>query len=337
MKKFFLFAFFALLFAFFAPASFASAVTKTSGDLELTTDDPLFPASIIWFPGLKQTKSFVVKNIGSKMHTLYVKAVNTSQTGNVSDVFLIKISTDGTDYYGSGNQKTMTDFFNEGQIILVDVGGDNLVTVVMAVEMLSSAGNEYQEQEAKFDLEIGFAGEEGAAVVVGGVGGLPGPPVCSANPSQGAPILALTEVGDNSALLAWTSVFPVTHYLLAYGLSNGDYIYGNPDVGNITSFTVRGLSGGATYFFAVRGVNDCAPGSYSNEVIVASRGPLMAGPVVGFVPAVQGAVVTPAGELGEAQATAVGEIAGVEVNRYRWWLVFSLFGFLGLYLYLKRK
>lgn len=345
MKKFFLFAFFALLFAFFAPAPFVSAVTKTSGDLGLTTDDPLFSASIIWFPGLKQTKSFVVKNIGSKMHTLYVKAVNTSQTGNVSDVFLIKISTDGTDYYGSGNQKTMTDFFNEGQIILVDVGGDNLVTVAMAVEMLSSAGNEYQGQEAKFDLEIGFVGEEEEAVVVSGVGvgapGPAGPPVCNDTPPVGAPVLLSVTPGANSVGLTWIEApDPVSYYLIAYGTTSGDYVYGNPDIGGkeTTSYIVSGLSGGTTYYFIVRAGNGCAPGPFSNELSAMPTGAFLAGPAVGFLPGVLGEE-TP-GELGKAEATEAGEIAGVKAKPiYWWWLILALVIIfpVGWYLYWKRK
>lgn len=340
MKKFFLFVF---LFAFFASAFFALvvspalAVTKTSGDLELTADDPLFPVSIIWYPGLKETKSFVVKNIGSKTHTLYVKAVNTSQTGNLGDVFTVKISSNGTDSYGSGDNKTMTDFFNDGQITLVDIGGGNSVTVAMAIKMLTSAGNEYQGQEAKFDLEIGFVGEEEEAVVVSGVGvgapGPAGPPVCTATTPTNVPVLSVVSIGTNYVTLAWTTVSPVTHYLIAYGLSSGDYIYGNPNVGNVTAYTISGLSGGTTYFFVVRGVNDCAPGPYSNEVRVTPLGPFLPGPPPGFFPGVRG-VTAPEGELGEAGATEAGEIAGVQAKPICWWwLILSLAEFLILSVY----
>lgn len=57
---------------------------------------------------------------------------------------------------------------------------------------------------------------------------------------------------------------PTTHYNLSYGPTFGNYLYGVDNTGKVNSFRVGGLGAG-NYCFAVRGVNDCAPGELSNE------------------------------------------------------------------------
>lgn len=54
-------------------------------------------------------------------------------------------------------------------------------------------------------------------------------------------------------------------YTIAYGVQPGNYIYGLPDVGNVSSFTVGYLNPGTRYYFVVRGVNGCMPGPWSKE------------------------------------------------------------------------
>jgi hypothetical protein len=74
--------------------------------------------------------------------------------------------------------------------------------------------------------------------------------------------------GAHSVVLTWTAVSaPVSYYLVSYGVSSGNYIYGNPNVGNVTSYTVGSLVTAKPYYFAVKAVNGCMPGAYSNEMI----------------------------------------------------------------------
>lgn len=75
--------------------------------------------------------------------------------------------------------------------------------------------------------------------------------------------------GAHTISISWaTSTDPVTSYVLTYGLSSGNYIYGNPSFGGqgTSSYTVGGLSTGTRYYFAMRAVNGCSTGSLSNEV-----------------------------------------------------------------------
>ena len=78
-----------------------------------------------------------------------------------------------------------------------------------------------------------------------------------------------TSAGAHSITLTWTDAAnPVSYYLVSYGLSSGNYIYGNPNIGGqgTTSYTVGGLNTGTKYYFVIRAGNGCAPGNYSNEM-----------------------------------------------------------------------
>lgn len=108
------------------------------------------------------------------------------------------------------------------------------------------------------------------------------PPVCNST-APSAPVLNVLSTGTNSAQLGWTGVGNTTHYMIRYGILPGVYIYGAPNVGNVTNFTVNLLSAGTQYYFQVAAVNNCMPGSWSNEVGTRVRGNVFQpGPAEGF-------------------------------------------------------
>lgn len=84
--------------------------------------------------------------------------------------------------------------------------------------------------------------------------------------------------GDGQVTLTWnptTDDTGVTGYNVYSGLSSvesggGSYTFGSQDVGNVTSYTVTGLSNGVTYYFSVTAYDAAANESdyYSNEVEV---------------------------------------------------------------------
>ncbi|OGK62092.1 hypothetical protein A2334_04500 [Candidatus Roizmanbacteria bacterium RIFOXYB2_FULL_38_10] len=82
-------------------------------------------------------------------------------------------------------------------------------------------------------------------------------------------LTSATSNGQTQITLTWTpAANPVTRYLLSYGLTSGQYIYGNPNVGEqgASSYTVGSLSPGKRYYFAIQAVNGCTSGSFSNEI-----------------------------------------------------------------------
>lgn len=93
---------------------------------------------------------------------------------------------------------------------------------------------------------------------------------CYDPPPGGTPqLVSAVSTGLNKILLTWTdAAAPVSYYLLAFGVAPGQYIYGNPNIGprGTTTYTVGSLSTGKKYYFAIKAVNGCQPGNFSNEV-----------------------------------------------------------------------
>ncbi len=96
-------------------------------------------------------------------------------------------------------------------------------------------------------------------------------PSCNSE-SPKAPNLTGSVIGSNVVHLSWNSVIPSTHYMVRYGTRSGNYIYGAPNIGKVTSFDVNGLSVGTRYYFQVAAVNDCQGGSWSNEIALGIAG-----------------------------------------------------------------
>jgi len=106
-------------------------------------------------------------------------------------------------------------------------------------------------------------GDDGGAV--GGTESV-GTPKCGL-PKPGTPVLLQAQRNQaDQADLVWTKADLATHYSIAYGLSSGHYQYGVDNTGRVTDFAVGGLDPDRNYCFAVRAVNDCAPGDLSNEI-----------------------------------------------------------------------
>ncbi|MBI2590733.1 MAG: DUF5011 domain-containing protein, partial [Candidatus Blackburnbacteria bacterium] len=140
----------------------------------------------------------------------------------------------------------------------------------------------------------------------------PSTPVCTDSKPGSAPILlsAVTS-GPNQVTLTWSKASdPVSHYSIVYGLSAGNPIYGNTNVGgkDTTSYAVGGLSGGTTYYFKVRAGNGCNGSEYSNELSAAPDGGTINSPATGFTRGLLGA------QTEEETKTSEPGVLGVNVN-----------------------
>lgn len=120
----------------------------------------------------------------------------------------------------------------------------------------------------------------------GGGGGTSAPstPSCdNQKPKSGPKLYKALTTGKNEITLYWEKAQdPVTHYVITYGLKPNQPLYGNPNVGNVTQFAIKGLSGGVTYYFKVRAGNGCMPGDYSNELGIKVGGKVINAPAQGF-------------------------------------------------------
>lgn len=91
---------------------------------------------------------------------------------------------------------------------------------------------------------------------------------CSSAP--GAPVLtSVTSNSNYTATLTWAdSPNPVSNYVVSYGVTSGQYVYGNTNIGaqGTTSYIVGSLSGNKKYYFVVAATNNCGAGRFSNEM-----------------------------------------------------------------------
>lgn len=95
---------------------------------------------------------------------------------------------------------------------------------------------------------------------------------CGEEPSTATATGTSPQFTSNSADLAWESVSAndLSGYRIYYGTAPGEYQqpYGQGiTVGNVTRYTVGGLSHGTTYYFAVTAYSASnGESAYSNEV-----------------------------------------------------------------------
>lgn len=150
-----------------------------------------------------------------------------------------------------------------------------------------------------------------------------------------APVLEITGQRPGEVDLSWAGVADASRYIVYYGLEAGNYLYA-ASVGNVTSYTVKGLTTG-NYFFVVRAVDssDNQSGN-SNEVSILGLAGAVGGTAVaeGFQPAgeVQG-VETEASEAEQEQMAKeiakAGQVKGASIactnfNRGLFWLFLIL-------------
>jgi len=291
--------------------------------------DPLFSTSLdgSWSPGMTVSKVINLENIGTSTQDFSLKAIRTSPTSSLENILQVSIfPTAGGPVIWSGS---VAQFYAQDQILLGTFNPGANLDYTISVSMDNAAGNEYQNTQTIFDLTAGFwvipPSGGGGSVLGSGVTSS----VCNDTAPSSAPTLVSAVAGTNSVTLTWTPAGnPKTYYLVAYGTSSGNYIYGNPNVGgsNTTSYTVNNLSGGTTYYFVVRAGNGCMPGPFSNQLSATPNGGFVAGPAAGFTQGVLGTSTeeaTPAGEvIGESTNQPIDQSTNQPVCW--WWLILSI-------------
>lgn len=163
MKQLFLL----ILCALLLPLS-VYATTDTVGDLQVTADHPLFPGSIVWYPGLTVSKTISITNIGTTSHMAYIDTSNSSQTGDIADILLFSVFNNSLELFGGAGTKSMHDFWSNGRLTVNTLVPGSSTDVQFTVTMPDGTDNIYQQTTAAFDLRTGFAGTGDQVVVVGG-------------------------------------------------------------------------------------------------------------------------------------------------------------------------
>lgn len=286
MSKKFIYLLFSLLLAASMAAMFVGSTTAADQSILCNSLGCTSPGTALFSetnvaPGDTVTKTLEVKNQRSETLTIELSAYKKSGT---DDDFLEKVDV-SVDEVGGGNKYSgsLGDFLQGSTTVAlgsISASSTKEFDITLALE---DVGNEYQGKGANFDISVDVAGEPDETGSSSVSGSSASSSSCGASVPTSAPILSALSTSDNTVLLTWTSVDPVTHYAIRYGYSSGAYSFGATNVGNTTSYTVRSLAGETTYFFQVAGVNDCAPGPWSNEAAASPAGAILGfGPAPGF-------------------------------------------------------
>lgn len=340
-----------LFFTLFISFALITLVKVTSAaDQTITCDtngcdgsgSPLFSVSNL-IPGESVEKTLTVVNNRDETLSAFLSANNQDDSGNIlHNVLRISIKSNGTSIYTD----TLANFLNlSSPVSLGNIPKSNSQNYQMLISFDIEAGNEYQGKSTDFDLSVNLSGSgvDTDTAQDGGIGGVtasnngnPQPTQCSAQMPGSTPILSILSTTDSSITLTWTPVNPVTHYMIRFGTASGDYAFGADNVGDVTQFTVESLSSNRDYYFQVAGVNDCMPGSWSNE----ARG-TTASRVLGLVTINQTQVLGVESEepsvLGISNLP--GQVAGDSTcQQVLWWLPLLVEAIvLGIYLLLTNR
>lgn len=303
----------------------ASSTCTLSSPLPLIDEKNIYPGYILNPP---QTLT-VTNQDSTDLCNLILNSSDFLGSSLLADRVVINLN-DSVQTYYSGN---LNSFLSTPNINLGVVAANSSKNFYWTISFDQEAGNEYQNLSNKFNLNFNFScgsiPTSTPAPNTGGDGGTgggsnPGPPVCNDSfPSAPTGFYARRNVGGASATLFWAqSTSPHTHYLIAFGVQPGVYLYGDPDVGNVTNYTVRGLTPGAQYCFYVRTINGCMPGEKTAEYCINRGGPIIppTAPPAGFEPGVLGTQTdttpTPVPTEGEIKGTVEGTNTGCS----RYWL-----------------
>lgn len=270
-------------------------------------------------PGQTRTQSLTVLNLDSDDTCQLGLTVPDyrkpgGQIVNLESQLFASIRSGTTNYFGTfaaGEAQpgtTYQNLYQNHQVLPLTLGtiapgGSRVYT--WSATFNAAAGNEYQGVESVFDFQLALSCTGGAPTPTpssssGSSGSSsPGntspasPPVCSAATPSQVTGLQITAVGTNTVSLSWNPASPATHYALIFTRTSDGAQYGSPNIGNVTSYTVTNLSGGANYTFQVFAVNDCQPGERS---AIATTG------------------VVPGPELGGRPTGPSGEVLGEQVD-----------------------
>jgi hypothetical protein len=100
-------------------------------------------------------------------------------------------------------------------------------------------------------------------------------PVCNASKPGTVSNLRITSTGANSISLAWNAANGADDYGVFFYRLSDNTEYGAASIGNVTSFSINGISGQAQYRFEVFAKNGCQPGDRVSVTSSVLTGPVL--------------------------------------------------------------
>ncbi len=265
-KYLLLFCFFFLLFAF-QPIS-ALAVAVESGGLFLEHDAPLFPPDEIWYPGKTKIVEITVGNLGEEKENVGVRG-EIAQDSISTKALLISFYKREKRLWGPDS---MADFISSGEVFLSKIKPGEKIDFQIKIGLPDNFGNEYQGLSSALDLTFGFFGI--SQVINTGRGAEEDLFSCSSSLPGSPENLTASPANPGQAILTWSPPLEgeVEYYSIVYGSSPDNYLYESLEPETRSSKILSGLGGDTPHYFAVKAVNQCGEGQYSNAAEVLVKG-----------------------------------------------------------------
>ena len=277
MKNFFI-SLFLVISLFLSKPIFAGddiTITCNSGsECTKSSELPIFDEQNI-YPGQTFSQNFYVDNNRDGACNLTLKGVSDLSSDILSQKILISIT--GTN---NSNNLNISNYLlsnlidpTQPNLSLGHVNKDKKNSYLWSVTFDSSADNTYQNLISNFNVNFNFECDEETGDVLSSISENPpsnqGVAGCTNSVPDAPTGFYATRNSIGSVTLRWNhTISDHTGYLIAFGTSPGVYQYGAPDVGDVESYTVQGLTFGAQYCFYVRSLNGCMPGGRTPEYCV---------------------------------------------------------------------
>jgi hypothetical protein len=156
-----------------------------------------------------------------------------------------------------------TDPNNPGQVMRIDFKVNTKESLDTKVDFIAGKNGVYLAEEINQKV-YNILGETrgGTYKINGGSGEEPLDP----------PVLKKADAGDKKVDLGWTKVERASAYTVFYGTTSKKYTE-SKEIGNLTTYSVTGLTNGTPYYFAVKARSDQGDESnYSNELSATPKG-----------------------------------------------------------------
>jgi len=309
---------------------------KTQPEITLTgTDTNLDKVEYQWdsqVEGSWTNYSIAVKPLTEGNHDLYYRAID--KAGNVSTIGSQNIKWDQTDLeYGPQNLSANPNpTSGSTSKIKWEIAKDNTGIDKYEIQWKLNGGNAnyYSKTVSAGTTEVEIdnltEGRWTVKVIAFNQSGRTKDASIDLNVDRSgpsAPVLTLTNTGAGSATLSWNAISDAKDYIIWYGSVQGVHEFG-ARVGNVTSYTVKGLGAG-NYYFIVKAVDEAQNQSNdSNEVntgnIAGAAGTIPGQRAEGFTPEVLGATTeaTPSAEKGSVLGTSEDK------EGFNWWWLLLL-------------
>jgi len=153
----------------FAPTTQAANLEVDFGNPPVPSGSPVFTVSNM-LPGDTEAKNITVKNNTTSSMNISIVSEKISETKNFDDILDVHLYKNTTNYYGGPTPKKLDDFFSDSAapdgFFLFTLPPNSQTDFFFSIHFPNESGNEYQEAQIIFDLQLGTTLHSGNHILI---------------------------------------------------------------------------------------------------------------------------------------------------------------------------